>query len=129
MPEPREIPQLTSELIDMSREYLRQETIEPAKRLGKHAGLGFGGALVLGLGAIFAVWAVYIGLTQVLPTGDWWVVLARFIAAVVGAIAAGIVVWVLQRPEKADEARSSDPKTLVTGAASEADAESEGDDS
>ena len=45
MTERKEIPELTSELIDMSREYLRQETIEPAKRLGKHAGLGIGGAI------------------------------------------------------------------------------------
>jgi len=101
MPDPREIPELTSELIDMSREYLRQETIEPAKRLGKHAGMGLGGAAVLGLGAIFVVWGLYNALTMWLPEGEWWVVLARLITALVAGGAAGVVVWMMQRPGNA----------------------------
>jgi hypothetical protein len=101
MPDPREIPELTSELIDMSREYLRQETIEPAKRLGKHAGMGLGGAAVLGLGAIFVIWGLYNALTMWLPEGEWWVVLARLITALTAAGAAGVVVWMMQRPGKA----------------------------
>ena len=39
----------------MSKEYLRQETLEPAKALGKHAGMGIGGAMVISLGAFFVV--------------------------------------------------------------------------
>jgi len=101
MPDPREIPELTSELIDMSREYLRQETIEPAKRLGKHAGMGLGGAAVLGLGAIFVIWGLYNALTMWLPEGEWWVVLSRLITALTAAGAAGVVVWMMQRPGKA----------------------------
>lgn len=96
MAEPSEIPQLTTELIDMSREYLRQETIEPAKRLGKHAGMGFGGALVLSLGALFLVFALYSALKALLPDGEWWVVLARFLTAIAAAGAAGIVAWRMQ---------------------------------
>ena len=34
-----ELPQLAGELVEMSKEYLKQETLEPAKRLGKVAGL------------------------------------------------------------------------------------------
>ena len=101
MPDPREIPELTSELIDMSREYLRQETIEPARRLGKHAGMGLGGAAVLGLGAMFVVWGLYNALTMWLPEGEWWVVLSRLITALTAAGAAGVVVWMMQRPGKA----------------------------
>lgn len=96
MAELHELPQLTTELVEMSREYLRQETIEPAKRLGKHAGMGIGGAIAISLGAFFGVLALYSGLKMWLPDGDWYVVLARFIAAVVAAGAAGIVVWRLQ---------------------------------
>lgn len=96
MADPREIPQLTSELIDMSREYLRQETIEPAKQLGKHAGMGFGGAVVLSIGAFFLVLALYNGLVAVLPEGEWWVVLSRVITAVVVAGATGLVAWRMQ---------------------------------
>ncbi len=96
MPEPQEIPQLTSELIDMSREYLRQETLEPAKALGKAAGMGIGGAMAIGLGSFFFVLALYAGLKMWLPEGAWWVVLARFITALAAAGAAGAVVWRMQ---------------------------------
>lgn len=96
MSDPQEIPQITTELIDMSREYLRQETIEPAKRLGEYAGWRLGGAIALSLGAFLLSWALYHVLKMVLPEGDWWVVLARFLTALGAAGAAGIVVWRMQ---------------------------------
>ncbi len=100
MPEPHEIPQLTTELIEMSREYLRQETIEPAKRLGKTAGMGIGGAMAISLGAFFLVLALYNGLKMWLPTGEWYVVLSRLLAALGAAGAAGLVVWRMQSGDK-----------------------------
>lgn len=96
MVDPQEIPQLARQLFDMSKEYLRQETVEPAKRLGKQAGLGLGGAALLGLGAFLMAWALYYGLVQGLPEGEWYVVLARLITAVVTALAAGLIVWRMQ---------------------------------
>lgn len=96
MADPREIPQITTELIDMSREYLRQETIEPAKRLGKVAGMGVGGALLLSLGVFLLAWALYYGLILVFPEGEWWVVLSRIATALVAAGSAGLVVWRMQ---------------------------------
>ena len=103
MTDPQEIPQLTTELIDMSREYLRQETIEPAKRLGKQAGLGIGGAAVLAFGAICLTWGLYYGLTQLfertVSDGAWWVVLSRLITALITAGVAGIIVWRMQRDD------------------------------
>jgi len=96
MAEPHEIPQLTTELIDMSREYLRQETIEPAKRLGKAAGMGIGGALAVALGAFIMVLALYNGLKMWLPTGEWWVVLAKFLSAVAAALLSALAVWRMQ---------------------------------
>ncbi|MGH8873380.1 MAG: phage holin family protein [Acidimicrobiia bacterium] len=100
MAEPNEIPQLTTELIDMSREYLRQETLEPAKRLGKRAGMGIGGAVALSFGAFFLVLALYNGLKMWLPTGAWWVVLARVITALAAAGSAGLVAWRLQSDDQ-----------------------------
>lgn len=96
MADPREIPQITTELIDMSREYLRQETIEPAKRLGKVAGMGVGGALLLSLGGFLLAWGLYYGLIRIFPEGEWWVVLSRFVTALVAAGSAGLVVWRMQ---------------------------------
>lgn len=80
----------------MSREYLRQEVAEPAKQLGKQAGLGIGGAIIVAIGAFLAAWGVYYGLVLWLPEGEWWVVLARFITALVAAGLAGLVVWRMQ---------------------------------
>ena len=93
MAEPQEIPQITSELVDMSRDYLRQEVVEPAKRLGKHAGMGVGGAVLLSLGAFLLAWGLYHVLKTVLPEGDWFVVLARFLTAVGSLGAAALVAW------------------------------------
>jgi hypothetical protein len=99
MTEPRDIPQLTTELIDMSREYLRQETLEPAKRLGRTAGMGIGGAMSIAFGAFFLVLGLYSGLKMWLPSGAWWVVLARFVTALAAAGGAGLVAWRLQRDD------------------------------
>jgi hypothetical protein len=77
----------------MSKDYLRQETIDPAKRLGKHAGMGIGGAILIALGAFLALLGVYSLLNMVLPESEWYVVLARFITAVVAAALAGLVGW------------------------------------
>jgi hypothetical protein len=96
MAEPQEIPQIATELIDMSREYLLQETIEPAKRLGKVAAKGVGGAMVLSIGAFLIAWAVYHGLKMVFPEGEWWVVLSRFVTALAAAGTAGIIFWRMQ---------------------------------
>lgn len=93
MANPQEIPQITTELVEMSREYLRQETLEPAKKLGKAAGMGVGGALVMGIGAVCLVWGLYYGLQLILPKGEWWVVLARGLTAIAAAAAAGIIGW------------------------------------
>jgi len=100
MAEPHEIPQLTTELIDMSREYLRQETVEPAKQLGRAAGMGIGGALAISFGAFFMVLALYNGLKMWLPSGEWWVVLARGITALTAAGGAGLVAWRMQRDDQ-----------------------------
>lgn len=93
MPDPQEIPQIATDLVTMSREYLRQETLEPAKKLGKQAGMAIGGAIIMAIGAISFAWAIYYGLQLVLPEGEWWVVLARGLTAIIAAGAAGIFAW------------------------------------
>lgn len=93
MPNPQEIPQIVTELVEMSREYLRQETLEPAKKLGKHAGMGIGGAIVMAIGAVCLAWGMYYGLIMLLPEGEWWVILSRGLTAIAAAGAAGLIIW------------------------------------
>lgn len=93
MPKAEQIPQIATELVELSRDYLRQEVLNPAKKLGKHAGMGIGGAIVMAIGAICLTWGLYYGLTLWLPEGEWWVVLARGITTIVAAGAAGLIAW------------------------------------
>lgn len=93
MPNPQEIPQIATELVEMARDYLRQETLEPAKKLGKQAGLGIGGAIVMAIGAICLAWGMYYGLIMLFPEGEWWVILSRGLTAIAAAGAAGLIVW------------------------------------
>ena len=93
MADPRELPQLATELVDMSKEYLRQETIEPAKKLGKFAGMGIGAGFVFAFAALFAGLGAYALFRWALPEGEWWVVLARGLTVLVCAAFAGIIGW------------------------------------
>jgi hypothetical protein len=93
MADPKELPQLVTELVDMSKEYLRQETVEPAKALGRFAGIGLGAGFVFAVAALFAGLAAYALYRQILPEGEWWVVAARgFTVLTTGAIA-GLIGW------------------------------------
>lgn len=97
MTQPKQIPELATELYEMSKEYLRQETIDPAKRLGAYAGLGVGGAFLFAVAAVLGVMAVY-ALTQLLlPDGGWYNVLARGLTALVAGIGAGLIAWRMSR--------------------------------
>lgn len=93
MADVKELPQLIRDLVDMSRDYLRQEVIAPIKNLGRHAGMGLGGAILFSLGGFLALLGVYSLMKMVLPESAWYVVLARLITAVVGAASAGLVAW------------------------------------
>jgi putative superfamily III holin-X len=47
------LPELILELRDLVVAYLKQETLVPAKQLGKYLAWGAGGAALLGLGCVF----------------------------------------------------------------------------
>jgi hypothetical protein len=93
----QELPELISESLDLSKQYLRQETVEPAKRLGKAAGLGFAAALVFGFAALFGGIAVNRWIIRALPDGRAWSGLGYLISAVVLVAIAGIVISVGRR--------------------------------
>lgn len=93
MADPKELPQLVTELLDMSKEYLRQETIEPAKALGRFSGISLAAGVVFAVAALFAGLAAYALYRQVLPEGEWWVVLARGMTLVTTGAIAGLIGW------------------------------------
>lgn len=92
-PERKEIPDLVVELVDLSREYLREQTVEPLKRLGRHLGFGLAAGLVLAAAALYLGLAAYAGWKQLLPEGEWWTVAARGLTGVVTGGAAVLIMW------------------------------------
>ena len=93
MSDVNEIPQMAGELVELSKEYLRQETLEPAKRLGKVAGLSIGAGMLIAIGVILLATAGMRYLIEVFPDGGLWTALALFASAVVSAGVAGLFVW------------------------------------
>jgi len=98
MAQPSEIPELATELYELSKEYLRQETVEPMKKLGTYAGLGLAGAVAMAVAAIFATLAFY-GLMQWLfyealdMESAWWTVASRGSTVLFAGIGAGLIAW------------------------------------
>ena len=94
MTDPRELPQQVAELIELAKQYLRQETIEPLKMLGRSLAAALAVAALVSLAAVLLSLALHGFLTQALPETDWWGVGAAGITSVVflcGALVAGKV--------------------------------------
>jgi|FLYL01.1.fsa_nt_gi hypothetical protein len=89
----KEIPQLVTELIEMSTGYVKQEAWEPLKRLGRQAGFGLLGGVILAVAALYLGLATYAAWGQILPEGEWWKVAARGLTVVVTGAGAGLIMW------------------------------------
>jgi hypothetical protein len=83
------------ELRDLIVAYVRQETVDPIRSLGRYVGFGLLGALLMGTGIVF----IEIGVLRVLQgthsdphfTGNWsW---APYAIVVVASLAAAGIAW------------------------------------
>ncbi|MDP8987110.1 MAG: phage holin family protein [Actinomycetota bacterium] len=91
-PNDKSIPNLASELWDLVRAYAKQETIEPAKGLGRFLAFGLAGSVLLGIGTVLLVLAVLRVLQDQTGTtfdGNWswapYLITLAVCLAVVGA--------------------------------------------
>lgn len=90
----RELPQLVSEFFDLAKAYLRQETIEPVKRLGRALAMGLAAGVAFFLGAIFLAVAGVRLAVEVMPAepaNPWWSALG-YVAAAMGLLVLTAVV-------------------------------------
>ena len=62
--EDKSIPEVVSELKELTIAYAKQETVDPLKGLGRFLGLGGGGAVLCGLGSVLLL----LGLLRFLQT-------------------------------------------------------------
>lgn len=97
MASPAELPELVREFADMSKEYLLQETVEPAKQLGRYAGFSIGAAVAFALGTLFLTIAGLRWIADALPDGPNYQALAYLIVVGGLLIVAGVVVAVTSR--------------------------------
>ena len=88
-----EISQLVSELFEMSKEYLVQETAAPARGAARRAGLSLLAGFMFAIGWLFLAVAVLRLAQDLLPDKPLWSVLAYVIAAVAAGGLATLVVW------------------------------------
>ncbi|MCQ3804582.1 MAG: phage holin family protein [bacterium] len=91
MADPRELPQQVADLIELAKRYLRQETVDPLRRIGQSVGRAVMAALLVGLGVVMVGMGLHRFLAEALPKGQWWEVAASAIVVVVFLLAATIV--------------------------------------
>ena len=89
---PRELPELIKEFTDMSKTYLLQETVEPAKQLGRYGGFALAAALCFALGAVLLGIAGARLIIDVLPEGPNWSALGYVLAVVVLGLLSALMV-------------------------------------
>ncbi len=88
-----ELPELVKEFTDMSKEYLLQETVEPAKRLGKYAGMSMAAGAACAVGALFLGIGITRAIVHLMPDGSpYWEALGYLIAVIVLGGIAGLLV-------------------------------------
>jgi hypothetical protein len=91
----KSIPQVASELWELSVAYAKQETIDPLKGLGRFLAFGVGGAVLFGLGSILLLLAALRALqteTDTTFTGNLsWIPYLIVLAAALLLVA--LVVW------------------------------------
>lgn len=89
---PSELPELVTEFVDMSKEYLRQETVEPAKRLGRFTGYAISASFLFAIGGILLSIAGMRGIIYLLPDGPNWEALGYILTALaIGVIIGGVI--------------------------------------
>lgn len=92
-----ELPDLVREFTEMSKEYLLQETVEPAKRLGRYAGFSIAAGLAFAIAALFLAIASLRGILTLLPEGPNWQALGYALTAIGLVLVAGIIVGLTSR--------------------------------
>jgi hypothetical protein len=88
-----ELPDLVGEFIDLSRQYLREQTLEPARRLGRLAGFSIAASILFVLAAGFLGVAGTRWLLRIMPDGSVWSGVGYVLAALGLLATTGLVMW------------------------------------
>lgn len=93
----QEIPQMVSQLVDLSKQYIRQETIEPAKRLGRAAAMGLIAGVLFAIGALLLAVATLRTILGAMGDGPIASSMGYLIAVAVLLVVIGLLGWRMKR--------------------------------
>jgi len=89
----KELPELVGEFVELSKQYVRERTIEPAKALGRLGGFGFAAAILFALAALFLGVAGTRAIIVALPDGSIWSGFGYLLGAIGCLGLTGLVMW------------------------------------
>jgi hypothetical protein len=103
--EDKGVSEVVNDLWQLTRDYAKQETLDPLKSLKRFLAFGIGGAVLLALGLLFGALAVLRGLqteTGAHLTGSWnWV---PYLATLLfTGLAAVLALLAIKKPLRAEE--------------------------
>jgi hypothetical protein len=106
---PPPLPQLVTELRDLVVNYVKQQTLIPLQQLGRYAGFGLAGSLLLGFGVVFLAMSGLRALQEETGdtfTGNWsWV---PYVIVIFALLLGGSLVWLARGARRLKkEARSA----------------------
>lgn len=96
---PSELPQQVAEFVDLSKRYLQEEVAEPAKALGRVAGVGIAAGLLMAIGTLLLSVAAFRLLADVIPEGPYWEAGAYLVSAIVFIGIAVLIVRIATRQD------------------------------
>ncbi|MFQ5948787.1 MAG: hypothetical protein ACE5KX_08000 [Acidimicrobiia bacterium] len=89
----RELPDLIQDFINLAKAYVRQEALEPAKRLGRLALFSLVGVTLFAVALLLLAIAGMRALRDLLPDSQMWSGLGYVLSAVGLLLVTGGVVW------------------------------------
>ena len=92
-----ELPQMVTELVNMSKEYLRQETLDPAKNIGRSLRFAVAAAACFGIGILLLTAGITRWVADLVPEGVFWSTLPYAVGIVVMVLALAIAAKKAQR--------------------------------
>ncbi len=90
---PKELPQLISEFFDLAKDYLRENTLVPAKKLGRLFGFSLAASLLFILAALFLSVVGLRLIVEAMPDGSIWSGFGYIVTAVGLLLATGLIMW------------------------------------
>jgi membrane protein DedA with SNARE-associated domain len=91
----QDIPRLIGEFVAMARDYVVQETMGAARKLGRFAGFSLGAGVLWAIATLLLAVAGVRTLIDILPESPYWEALGYFLFAILLVILVAIIVRIV----------------------------------